>query len=64
MLTLHWKDFEQEPFRKDFLKHLASKTYLAQFYSTNHSDYRLLYELDTNGDRDSSTSNLPSFMVH
>ena len=66
MLTVPWKDFEQGPLRKYFLKHLAStsKTSLPQLLGTNHSDYCLRYASETNGDCNSSTSNLPSFTVN
>jgi len=66
MLTVHWKDFEQEPLRKNFLKHLAStsRTPLPQLFSTNHADYWLRYGQETNGDSDCSRSNLPSITVN
>jgi len=51
---------------KDFLKLLAStlKTPLLRLFGMSHSDYSLRYAPETNSDRDSSTSNLPSFMVN
>jgi len=63
MLAVHWRDFEQEPLRTDFLNLLAltSKTPLPPLFAMNHSDYWLQYAPETNGDRASSTPNLPSF---
>jgi len=66
MLAVLWKDFEQEPLHKGFLKALASMSKIPLHLSsgTNHSDYCLRYAAEINGDYDNFMSNPLSFMVN